>query len=426
MLPRLVLKNASINPGCVSLFWKFPGAKGSKPRPAGIARLLFLAIFVGLTLAVSTGCSLNETRNADRQALLDSAPVLNESLFGRPRAVPEFDTLTALTPEQEAHFLRFFNSGVESSFEAHKRLYTYLTREFSDTQFQPRTLPASTAVKTHSGNCMSLALATTAYARVADIEIGWQLADTDPVYSAEGTIIYSANHIQTRLYHRNYNRGAATFSLSRPYLLVDYFTGAPPRKGETLRKNQVIALVYQNLGAEAMADGRQEDAFWLLRAGLTHDPVNPHLYNALAVLHRRAGDARTAEKFYRFALEAFDDELIVLRNYRKLLLAMGRVGEADRLEARIMKLPDPDPYPLLRLGDEAADKGKTDVALQHYRKAGEVAPYLHEVYLRIARLLARNGDMKQAEIALRKARDRARDTKDQKMYAAKLATLGRE
>jgi len=352
--------------------------------------------------------------------------MLNESLFGQSRPVPDFDTLTALTPDQEAHFLRFFKSGVESRFEAHKRLYAYLTQEFSNTEFQPRTLPASEAVATHSGNCMSLALATTAYARLADIEIGWQLADTDPVYSSEGSIIYSANHIQTRLYHRDYNRGAATFSLNRPYLLVDYFTGAPPRNGEPLRRNQVIALVYQNLGAEAMADGRPEDAFWLLRAGLTHDPGNPHLYNALGVVHRRAGDPQTAERLYQFALEEFDDRLIVLRNYRKLLLAMDRVEEADRLESRIMALPDPDPYPLLSLGDEAAEKGNTDVALEHYRKAGDVAPYLHEVYLKIARLLARNGDKKRAEVALREARERARDTNDRERYAAKLAALERD
>lgn len=383
---------------------------------------LIAGVVVPALIALA-GCAGNAAREFDRDKVLADAPQLNQRLFGEPIDVPGFDELTALTPEQKAEFLRFFRSGVKSRFEPHRRLYAYLTQELSDTRFRHRTLPASTALDTRSGNCMSLALVTTAYADLADIELGWQLAETDPVYSSEGSVVYSANHIQTRLYHRNYDSTAATFSIGHPYLLVDYFTGAPPRKGRSLRKEEVIALVYQNLGAEALAAGRLNEAFWLLHAGLTHDPANPNLYNALAVVHRRAGDAKTAEKLYRFALDKFGDRLIVLRNYRKLLLSQRRAEEADRLQDRIMALPDPDPYPLLRLGDEAAEKGKTDLALEHYRKAGDIAPYLHEVYLRIARIHIDNGDMGRAERALREARDRARDADDQEMYEAKLAAL---
>jgi len=352
-------------------------------------------------------------------------PPLNRQLFGEPRPVPDFDQLTALTPEQESDFLRYFRSGVESRFEPRKRLYAYLTRELSNTDFQHRTLPAAAAIATNSGNCMSLALATTAYARLAEIEIGWQLADTDPVYSSEGSVIYSANHIQTRLYQRDFNRAAATFSLGRPYLLVDYFTGAPPRNGRELSREQVVALVYQNLGVEAMSAGRLADAFWLLRAGLAHDPGNPNLYNAMGVLHRRAGDIRSAEQLYRFALDRFGDRLIVLRNYRRLLLAERRVEEAGRLEDRIMALPDPDPYPLLELGDEAAENGNLDLALKHYKKAADVAPYLHEVHRRIAGVHAVNGNRERAERALREARERAPNSGDRQKYDAKLAALKR-
>jgi len=379
-------------------------------------------IFVVATILIA-GCASQSSRQTERETLATRVPGLNEQLFGPPRPVPEFADLVTLTPEQQTQFLRFFRSGVKLRIEPNKRLYAYLTSELSDINFRNRTLPASTAIQSHSGNCMSLALVTTAYARLANIETGWQLAETDPVYSSEGSIIYSANHIQTRLYHSNSDGAAATFSLGRPYLLVDYFTDTPPRNGRVLRKKEVIALVYQNLGAEAMADGRLKDAYWLLRAGLMHDPTDYNLYNALAVLLRRAGDAQTAEKLYRFALDEFGDRLIVLRNYRELLLTQSRAEEADRLEPRIMALPDPDPYPLIRLGDEAADRGDTHLALQYYRKAGDVAPYLHEIYLKIARIHAERGDLRRAERTLRKARDRAQGTRDRQMYEAKLAAL---
>ncbi|MEX2498656.1 MAG: tetratricopeptide repeat protein [Wenzhouxiangellaceae bacterium] len=382
-----------------------------------------VACVLAATFLLVSGCANNAARQDQLDEYLARAPQLNEALFGTPRPVPDFEELIALTPEQRADFLKFFNSGVNSRYEPHRRVYAYLTRRLADTDFQHRTVPASATIETRSGNCMSLALVTTAFARLANIDIGWQLSNTDPVYSSDGSVIYSANHIQTRLYRRDLNQTSYSFTIGQPYLLVDYYSDRVAGVGKALSETQVIALVYQNLGIEAMADGQLEDAFWLLRTGLEYDPANFNLYNALGVLHRRAGDDPTAEKLYQFALDEFGDRLIVLRNYRKLLLASNRPEQAQQMEHRIMRLPDPDPYPLLTLGDEAAELGKTDVALAYYNKATDVAPYLHEIYLRKARIHAANGNLKRAERALRKARNRAWADSDQQMYQAKLMTL---
>lgn len=381
-------------------------------------------LLLAAAVALITGCVSPATRQLERESLQGRAPELNQPLFGSPRAVPDFYEMIALKPAQQAEFLRFFNSGANARYEPHRRVYAYLTRHLANTDFQNRTLPAATTIETRSGNCMSLALVTTAYARLAGVDIDWQLADSDPVYSSEDSVIYSANHIQTRLYRQELNSTSYAFTVGRPYLLVDYYTDSAAGIGKPLDEAGMIALVYQNLGIEAMADGRLEESFWLLRKGLEYDSGNANLYNALGVLHRRAGDARTAERLYRFALDEFGDRLIILRNYRKLLLAEARSEEADLMERRIMVLPDPDPYPLLSLGDEAAAAGKTGVALAHYNKAVKVAPYLHEIYLKMARIHIEKGDLKRAERALRKARDRAWAESDQARYRSKLTALG--
>jgi len=400
-------------------------ARRQHPAARAPARMVrcFAPALVAVVVLMNAGCSGFSARKADQQALLQRVPELNTQLFGTPRPVPQFDELTALSPEQKADFDRYFYSGVESRFEAHRRLMAYLERNLADTAFENRTLSASETIEAAAGNCMSLALVTTAYARLADIKIGWQISDTRPVYSSDGSVIYSANHIQTRLYHRDYDQSTARFNLNRPYLLVDYYSDNPPRTGTELSEDEVIALVYQNLGVEALSAGRMDDAFWLLRAGLDYDPANANVYNALAVLHRRAGDAQTAEQLYRFALDEFGDRLIVLRNYRRLLLTQNRTKEAERIVDRIMVLPDPDPYPLLRLGDEAANDGQMNLALAHYRKASDLAPYLHEIYMKIAEVHVRNNDLDRAESALRQARDLARAQSDQHRYDAKLAAL---
>lgn len=398
-----------------------PAHRGrAKPRPP-VRRISVLLV---AAVALLAGCAGPSPREVQRDALLARAPALNVPLFGEPVPVPEFSELVALTPEQQADFRRFFLSGINSRYEPHQRVYEYLTRRLGDTDFQQRTLSASTTIETRSGNCMSLALVTTAFARLADIEIGWQLADADPVYSSEGSVIYSADHIQTRLYRPEFSLTSHSVAFGRPYLLVDYYTDNAPSAGTVLSETEMIALVYQNLAVEALADDRLDESFWHLRAALEYDPANSNLYNTLAVVHRRAGDSRTAEALYRFALDEFGDRLIILRNYRKLLLAENRVEDADRLERRIMVLPDPDPYPLLGLADEAADQGKPDVALAYYKRAAEVAPYLHEVYLKMARIHMQQGDLKRAERALRKARDNAWADSDQQRYQAKLMALG--
>jgi Tfp pilus assembly protein PilF len=185
----------------------------------------------------------------------------------------------------------------------------------------------------------------------------------------------------------------------------------------------MLALVYQNLGVEAMADGELDRAFWLLREGIAHDPANANLYNALGVIHRRAGDAETAEALFRFALSEFGDRLIVLRNYRELLLAAGRESEAGLLQQRMLKLPDPDPYPMIQLGDEARRAGDPDTALAYYRKAGKVAPYLHEIHFRMARVHFELGERARGERQLEKARRKAWAERDKQRYQAKLQAL---
>lgn len=375
-----------------------------------------------LCLALATGCATN-ARPVDREALRERVPQLNRDLFGDPAPVADFEDMVALTPEQKQDFLEFYKAGKNQRFRPHRRIYKYLIRRLSDTDFRNQTLPASTTIETRIGNCMSLALVTTAFARLTDIDIGWQLAKTDPMYSSDSEVIYSANHIQTRLYKYPLQDKPSSFTIGQPYLVIDYFTDRLPEAGTELSEREMIALVYQNLGVEALADGDLAKSFWRLKKGLEYDAANANLYNTLAVLHRRAGDNDTAETLYRFALDEFGDRLIVLRNYRKLLLAAGRHDEAEQLRDRVMRLPDPDPYPILTMGDKAAEQGNNATALSYYKKAADVAPYLHEIYVRIARIYQRQGDLKRAERALRKARKKAWTDDGRQRYQAKLSML---
>lgn len=391
-----------------------------RPMQRAIAAVLAAAV----TAAAVAGCASRAASEAERaEALRANMPELAEALFRPARPVPSAESLLALTDAQRRDFLRFFRSGLHARLPPHRRIHRYMDRHLSDIRFDHETASAAETIAHRRGNCMSLALVTTALADAGGVDIGWQLANTDPVYSSEGAVIYSANHIQSRLYEPRLGSTGHAFSLGRDYLLLDYFVDGLPEHGTPLARHQMLALVYQNLGVETLAEGELDRAFWLLREGVAHDPANANLYNALGVIHRRAGDAETAESLFRFALSAFGDRLIVLRNYRELLLAAGRESEAGLLQQRMLKLPDPDPYPMIQLGDEAHRAGDPGTALAYYRKANKVAPYLHEIHFRMARVHFELGQRARGEQQLEKARRKAWAESDKQRYQAKLQAL---
>lgn len=357
------------------------------------------------------------------ESLATMPPSARTDLFGTPPDIPEFGELTTVSDERQREFLEYFNAAERAEEKPHMRMAEYLERRLGPARFENTTLGADETLAANRGNCMSLALATTALAQLVGIEVDWLLTGSNPVYSSDGAVIYSANHIHTKLYDPTFEPDPMRLTFVRPHVLVDYFTDRVPFAGSTLKEHQVMALTYLNLAAEAMAEDDLNRAFWLAHRALVHDQENPDIFNTLGVLHQRVGANDEAEAFYRHALEAFDDKLVVLRNYHGLLAASGRGNEARALEQRILALPDPDPYPLLEFGDQRLAEGKVHSALDYYARAQKVAPYLHEVYWKTARAYLELGNLSRTREAIAAALESAASTSDRKRYKAKLSTL---
>ncbi len=390
------------------------------------ASLNALLILVWPLIIGGCGLSPRQAENPTAPLDRDAMPEMARELFEPEREVARFDELLELTPPQQQQFLAFYHDRDQARMQPHYRINQYLKQRLSGIEFGTRTLPVAETVGRELGNCMSLALVTTAYARLVGVDIGWQLSPARPYYSSQGTVIYSADHIQTRLFAPPYGKSKGFSNANAPlrsYLLIDYFTDERPRRGPTLRENQMIALVYQNLGVEAMSEGRLADSYWLLREALEHDPRSGHTYNTLGVLHRRAGADELAEGLLRHALTLAGEELLILRNLRRLLLSQGRTEEAEQLQQRILALPDPDPYPALARGDQALRAGRLEQALASYREARRIAPYLHEVDQRMAQVYLEQGDLRRARRELQRARDNAIAGTDRRQYQAKLQSL---
>lgn len=391
------------------------------------ACLKFASVAAGAALlAACAAAPVADSPAVTETAALRKSPTPPQArieLFGQPVPVPEFSELMTLSETQREAFSEYFNDPGRAHEKPHMRVVAFLEDRLGQARFHHETLGAAHTLAVGQGNCMSLALATAALAELGGVEVDWQISRSNPVYSAAGGLIYSANHIHTKLYDPTYRNDPGRMAIVRPHVLVDYFSNRVPLAGRTLKTHQVIGLTYQNLAAEALADDNVQRAFWLTREGLAHDAGNADLYNTMGLLHQRMEARDSAEQFFRYALEAFEDRLVILRNYQRLLIDAGRDADAHTIEQRILALPDPDPYPMLELGDKALNEGHPRRALEFYDRARRTAPYLHDVYHRLAAAHLALGNRAASSKAIAMALEHAGDIGDIKRYKTKARAL---
>lgn len=386
------------------------------------AALVLMLLTAGCAAVSSEPFQSDDSTRVWQQA---SAPLPRSELFEPSDPVVSFDELLRLTPEQRREFLAWYEAPEHSALKPHRRVSAYLESRLSNVLFDHQTRGAAEALAHGKGNCLSLALVTTAVSRLAGIENDWQLTSDNPIYSSNGSVIYSANHVHLRLYDPTYAPKPGHITLRRPLVLIDYFTDRPPFGGRTLNETQVTGLTYQNLAAEALAAGELSTSFQFAMQGVESDPANAELFNILGLLHQRKRAWATAEAHFRHALTVDPESLVTLRNLEALLVRQNRDEEAWQITLRIVALPDHDPFPLIEFGDQALAEGQIEAALRYYRRARELAPYLHQIHARIARAYRLTGRHALAYRSLKQALALSGTGDKRKRYGSKLEQLGR-
>jgi len=374
-------------------------------------------------LFLLAGCA---TRPVSVEAPAQAALSFESARFGEPRAVIPVEDIFRLSDRQQAEFLVYFEAAKLKDMPAHERVWSYLqaiTREFN---YQGETYTAEEALRRSSGNCLSLAIITTALARLVGVEADYQLVDSAPVYESHDKIVYRAQHVRTRLYAPKGDITEGEFLLRRSGLVIDYFPSEGDRFANNLSEADYHAMYYNNMAGEAIAREDYPAAYWLLRKSLELVPDNSGSVNAMAVVFRRAGDLAKAEEIYRYAIENLDDKVTLLRNYRVLLEQQGRHDEVRAINLRLARLDDPSPFDWLHAGHVAFNEGNFEEAILFYRKAAKIAPYLHESYAGMAKSYYMIGNREDAEREFHKALQYAYRSSTRSLYEAKLQALSHD
>lgn len=351
-----------------------------------------------------------------------------ESKIAKPNAEKRWmaysdEELFSLTSEQEARFKSWFYASQRADIAPHKRLYEYLENYTYGFDYRGKTYTAAEAMALRAGNCLSLAMMTTALARIAGIETGYQKVNATPVFKKESDVLTLSHHVPTYLYDPTWQQQKNEIAFIRPRLVVDYFPNRYDVPGEALSEQQFIGMYFRNLAVEALVSDDINSAFWLAYRALRSAANDAENINLMAIVYRRAGLPDTAENFYRYGMLNAHNNTNLISNYALLLQQQGRVAEADNLQQKLLDYPDNNPYSWIKLGHEAWQKNNNQLAIHYYNKALKLAPYLDEIYFGLAKSLYRTGEYAKAAAAMQMAAEKSWEQSERELYYAKLAAL---
>lgn len=346
--------------------------------------------------------------------------------FGERPAIIAVADVYRLSEEQQASFLAYFNDPARQGIPAHRRVYEYLESTTMNFGYQGETFAAEEALRESSGNCLSLAILTTALAELAGVETGYQLVDSLPVFESQGNVVFRGQHVRTKLFEPARESADGNPVLRRAGLLVDYFANDGDRFVSNINEAEYQAMYYNNLASEAISREDYDTAFWLLKEALELTPDNAGAINSMAIVYRRSGDMNKAEEIYQYGIENLPNKVSLLRNYRVLLQGQGRFSEAEEINTKLAKLDEGSPFDWLHVGHEAYTNGDFREAISFYQKAVEIAPYLHESYAGMAKAHYQLGNRVRARRELLNAQKFSYRKSFQSLYQSKLMALAGE
>jgi tetratricopeptide (TPR) repeat protein len=284
------------------------------------------------------------------------------------------------------------------------------------------TRDASQTFRDRIGNCLSLVIMTAAFAKELDMSVRFQSVDMESWTRSDNVLLLSG--------HVNIMLGARSASPLRETnieqdLLVDFIPGpkVDSYRMHPLSEQDIITMFMNNRAAEAMVDGRLDDAYWWARKAVADNPRTAMAFNTLGVIYERHGDKPRAERAYRAALAREPENLITLRNLQPVLAALGKNAEAQAISQTLARLDPIPPFQDFRRGIDAYWKGEFAVSRDLFQREVRRDPYNDEFHFWLAASYMKLGDVSGARRELALAVDNSVQGETRKRYSAKLAHL---
>ena len=229
-----------------------------------------------------------------------------------------------------------------------KRARTLLEQIFKNDNFgiayeSNANVIATDAYHKNIANCLSLTIMAYALAEEANLNAYFQDVQIPEYWVRHGEYNMLTGHVNLRL--QGQNRPNESIILGGNDIEVDFepFVLKKSFPKKIIKKNTVLAMFYNNKGAQAMVDSDYVIAYAYLKAATRVDPRFSAAWGNLGLLYRFNNKPGYAEKSYRRAIDLSKRNLTAMTNLSVLLKREGRTAEAVKIDHSLLKKRDENP-----------------------------------------------------------------------------------
>jgi len=271
-------------------------------------------------------------------------------------------------------------------------------------------------------NCMSLTLLSYLLVKEAGVDASMMDVVMEENWSINNGQTMLNGHVNLKVYKKEDPANAVMFA---KIYTVDFvpMLDVPVISERALTEDEFTALYYNNKGATALAHKDYALAYQYFKTATLLNPYNAALWGNLASLYRQSGHIETAETLLLHATRLDPSNLNVKENLALLYSLTDRPVLAKKLRKQVADKRKDNPYYHAMLGEEAAYKGQTELAIKHLKKAIKMNNQEHRFYFALARSYMDLGELEKVEQSLKRAQKLAKENDLKQKYQNKISAL---
>lgn len=274
-----------------------------------------------------------------------------------------------------------------------------------------------------SANCMSLTIMAYALAKEAGLNIRFQEVEIPEYWVRHGRYNMLTGHVNLVVTPQRPPNKYIVWGTDAVEIDFDPYASKRYFNRKIIDKNRVLAMYYNNKGAEALVAVNYVLAYNYFKTAILFDSSFSTSWGNLGVLYRLTEHEPLAKKVYQYALAVDSENLTVLGNMAILLKLEGDIEGAEKLEKILKQKRHKNPYYQALLADEALYNGKFDQAILYYKRAIKMDGKVHEFYFGLAKVYFQLNKIYEAQKAMQKAIAINRTKTIESQYIAKLNFL---
>ncbi|MFZ6871037.1 tetratricopeptide repeat protein [Undibacterium sp. Di27W] len=282
---------------------------------------------------------------------------------------------------------------------------------------------AAQAFAARSGNCLSLVLMTSAFAKQMGLDVQYQNVFIEESWSRNDDLYFAAGHVNIVLGRRpGFLRNTEEYQQS---MVIDFLPPSEIRgqKSTVIGEATVLAMYMNNRAAELLAQHNVNDAYWFARESLRIDSDFMVAYNTLGVIYRQHGDLQLAENVFKQILQKEPENTLALSNLVEVLRKSARYQEAQAYLSTLERLQPYPPFHFFNRGMAAMQRGDFKEAKALFKREIKRDANYDEFHLWLALAHLKLGEIADAtdELILAKANSTTHKAHD--LYANKLERI---